>query len=154
MSSPLLERAPADPVQRPGAARDRWRWWRFLAVAAYMGVLFFVSAQSTLPELPAALPGIPADKVEHLVAYGVLSLLMVWAIAAGQWRSVSWPTVVIAIVVSSAYGYSDEYHQLFVPNRSYDLMDWAADTAGAALAAAVAWAWSILFRGRSRIHGV
>jgi VanZ family protein len=119
-----------------------------------MSLLFFLSAQSTLPELPAALPWIPADKVEHFGAYGVLSLLLVWAVAAGQWSSISWRTVVIATVVSSAYGYSDEYHQIFVPNRSYDLMDWAADTAGAALAAALAWGWSILFRGRRGIHGL
>jgi VanZ family protein len=119
-----------------------------------MGVLFFLSAQSTLPELPAALPGIPADKLAHFVAYSVLSLLVVWATTAGQWRLVTGRTVVIAVVISSAYGYSDEYHQLFVPNRSYDLTDWAADISGASVAAALTWAWSILLRGRHGIHGL
>jgi len=109
-----------------------------------MGLLFFASAQSTLPELPGA----PSDKLEHFAAYGVLGLLVVWAVVAGQWRSITLRTVVVAVAISSAYGYADEYHQLFVPNRSYDLMDWAADTTGAAVAAALAWAWSILFRGR------
>jgi VanZ family protein len=126
------------------------RWWRWTAVAGYMGVLFFLSAQSTLPELP----GHPSDKLEHLAAYAVLGFLVVWALSSGRWRSVTLRTVVIAVVISSAYGYSDECHQLFVPNRSYDLWDWAADTTGAALAAVLVWAWSILFRGRGRIHGV
>ena len=150
MSSPVAEHALVDPIRRPDPARDGWRWWRWLAVIGYMGVLFFLSAQSTLPQLPGA----PSDKLEHFTAYGVLSLLVVWAAAAGQWRSIRFRTVVVAIAISSAYGYSDEYHQFFVPNRSYDLMDWAADTSGAAGAAALAWAWSILLRGRSRIHGV
>jgi len=119
-----------------------------------MGVLFLVSAQSTLPELPAGLAGIPADKVEHFFAYGVLSLLVVWAAAVGQWRSVGLGTVVLAVAISSAYGYSDECHQLFVPNRSYDLWDWAADTTGASVAAGLAWAWSILLRGRNHLHDV
>lgn len=131
-----------DPTQSPRADDDRWRWWRWLAVVGYMGFLFFLSAQSSLPELP----GNPSDKLEHFGAYGVLGLLVVWAVAAGQWRSVTIRTVIIAVAISSAYGYSDEFHQRFVPNRMYDLMDWAADTAGAALAAALAWAWSILFR--------
>lgn len=153
MSSPVTEHPLVDRDQSPRtarAARERWRPWRWLAVVGYMGVLFFLSAQSTLPQLPGA----PSDKLEHFTAYGVLSLLVVWAAAAGQWRSIRFRTVVVAIAISSAYGYSDEYHQLFVPNRSYDLMDWAADASGAALAAALAWAWSILLRGRSRIHGV
>ncbi|MCX6543572.1 MAG: VanZ family protein [Acidobacteria bacterium] len=154
MSSLLPERPPIGSGQPPCGVDPRLRWWRWLAVAGYMGVLFFLSAQSTLPELPAALPGIPADKVEHFVAYGVLSLLVVWAVVAGQWRSITCRTAVIAIVISSAYGYSDEYHQLFVPNRSYDLMDWAADISGASAAAALTWAWSILLPGRHGIHGL
>jgi VanZ family protein len=150
VSSPLAEHTSGDPIRRPDPERGRWRWWRWLAVIGYMGVLFFLSAQSALPQLPGA----PSDKLEHLAAYGVLSSLVVWAVAAGQWRSVTFRTAVIAIVISAAYGYSDEYHQRFVPNRSYDLMDWAADVSGATAAAALAWAWSILLRGRSRIHGV
>jgi VanZ family protein len=119
-----------------------------LTVVGYMGLLFFLSAQSALPELPSSIPGIPNDKLAHFVAYAWLSLLVVWAVTEGKWRSVTLKAVVIAVVISSAYGYSDEYHQRFVPNRSYDLFDWATDTAGAALAAVVAWAWSILFLGR------
>jgi VanZ family protein len=143
-----------DPVQTRQPERDRLVVWRWLAVAGYMGLLFFLSAQSALPELPTALPGIPADKVAHFTAYGVLSLLVIWATAAGEWRAITGRTVVVAILVSAAYGYSDEWHQRFVPNRSYDLLDWAADISGASLAAGLAWAWSILFHGRSRIHGV
>jgi VanZ family protein len=140
-----------DSGPSPRAAQDHWRW---LVVVGYMGVIFLLSAQSKLPELPGQFPGIPNDKLAHLLAYAMMSLLVVWAVTVGQWRSVTWRAVMVAIVISSAYGYSDEWHQRFVPNRSYDLWDWAADTTGAVLAALLAWAWSILLLGRRRTDGV
>jgi len=115
-----------------------------------MGFIFFLSAQSSLPELP----GHPSDKLEHSTAYAVLGLLLVWAQADGSIRHVTFRRVLVAIAVASAYGYSDEVHQRFVPNRTYDLMDWAADTTGASVAAVGAWAWGILFRGRQRSDGI
>src|SRR5512140_1699115 len=97
-------------------ADTRPPWWRWLVVVCYMGVLFVVSAQSTLPQLP----GHPSDKLEHFIAYAVLGWLVVWATSGGRTSAVTLRTVVIAVAISSAYGYSDECHQLFVPNRSYD----------------------------------
>jgi VanZ family protein len=36
-------------------------------------------------------------------------------------------------VVTSAYGASDEWHQLYTVGRNADLHDWMADTLGAAM---------------------
>ena len=33
----------------------------------------------------------------------------------------------------SCFGALDEWHQQFIPQRSMDLLDWAADTAGATI---------------------
>ena len=38
--------------------------------------------------------------------------------------------VLVAIVISSLYGVSDEYHQLFVPGRTFDVFDMLADAIG------------------------
>lgn len=46
--------------------------------------------------------------------------------------------LLLAIVVASAYGVTDEFHQLFVPGRACDPVDWMVDTAGAALGALLA----------------
>jgi VanZ family protein len=38
-----------------------------------------------------------------------------------------------AALISALYGASDEIHQYFVPERSSEFLDWAADAIGAAL---------------------
>ena len=40
---------------------------------------------------------------------------------------------VIATVITSIYAVSDEVHQIFVPGRACQLMDWVIDTCGAVL---------------------
>ena len=46
---------------------------------------------------------------------------------------------VAALVCGSLYGVTDEFHQLFVPGRMCDPMDWLVDTAGAALGSGLAY---------------
>jgi len=140
----------ADPA-RYGEAAGSTRsagWWRWLIVSAYLAFIFFLSAQSTLP----ALPGEPSDKLEHATAYSVLGALVVWAAVRGDWRRVTWRTVVGVTVFCVLYGWSDEIHQRFVPGRHYDLRDLLADGTGAFLAAAASWAWGIIARGRRQTH--
>ena len=43
------------------------------------------------------------------------------------------PATLLAIAVSSGYGYTDEIHQLSVAGRMFDLEDWKIDTIAAAL---------------------
>jgi VanZ family protein len=125
-------------------------WWRWMVVAAYLALVFFLSAQSTLPELPGA----PNDKVQHSTAYAVMGVLVTWALVRGEWRRVTCRTVVLATLFCTVYGWTDEVHQLFVPGRQYDLYDLLADATGAFLGAAAAWAWGIIARGGMRTHDV
>lgn len=124
-------------------------WWRWAVVALYMGAIFFMSSQSVLPD-----PGLVSDKTAHAGIYALLSGLIVWAFVAGDWRRVSLRVVVLAVVASVVYGWSDEAHQLFVPGRTYEWLDLAADTAGAVVAACGLWVWGIISRGSSHDHGV
>jgi VanZ family protein len=66
------------------------------------------------------------DKFVHFSVYGLLATLV--CRVRGGWRGAIW-----ALLLTSAYGASDEWHQSFVPGRSSDVADWIADTAGAAL---------------------
>lgn len=49
------------------------------------------------------------------------------------------PAPLIALIFSSLYGVSDEFHQIFTPSRSCDPMDWLVDTCAAAIGAAIVW---------------
>ena len=49
------------------------------------------------------------------------------------------PAPIAAALLSSAYGVTDEFHQIFTPARSCDPMDWLVDTCAAAIGAAIIW---------------
>ena len=49
------------------------------------------------------------------------------------------PNPLVALIFSSLYGVSDEFHQIFTPSRSCDPMDWLVDTCAAAIGAAIVW---------------
>src|SRR5688500_43079 len=106
-----------------------------------MAMLFTLSSFSTLPSPPG---GFSFYDV-HVAAYAGLAVVTVRAIANGL-RDVSWRAVAGAIVISTLYGVSDEYHQLFVPGRSFDYFDIVADAIGSVAGAAGAGAWSIIIR--------
>jgi VanZ family protein len=126
------------------------RWWRWAVVAAYMSFIYFLSSKPTLPELP----GEPSDKFLHFGAYGVMGALVVWAAVRGDWRRVTFRTVIFAAACCTLYGWSDELHQGYVPLRQYDLGDLAADAMGAGVTATALWAWGIISRGRTPSHDV
>ena len=44
---------------------------------------------------------------------------------------------IVAAALSSLYGVTDEFHQIFTPGRSCDPMDWLVDTIAAALGALI-----------------
>jgi len=107
-----------------------------------MAVIF---ALSSVPDVPG-LPGGMSDKTAHGLLYAGLGLLLVRALAGGRPATTGGGTVVLAILIAVAYGLSDEAHQLFVPNRQFDLHDLAADGVGATVGAGLGWAWGIIRR--------
>jgi VanZ family protein len=108
----------------------------WLPVIAYMAMLFGFSSLSTLPTPPADFSFYDV----HIAAYAGLGALTARAIAGGL-RDVSWRAVAGAVLISSLYGVTDEYHQLFVPGRSFDVLDMAADTIGSVVGASAVGAW-------------
>ena len=79
----------------------------------------------------------------HIAAYAGLGALTARALGKGL-RDISGLAVLGAFVIATLYGVSDEYHQLFVPGRSFDYLDIAADGVGSVTGAAGARAWSII----------
>jgi len=110
------------------------RLTRALPALAWMGLIFWLSSQPKLPQVIFLFDGI--DKLFHAGAYGVLGLLVAFAVGATTRRAAG-----VAVVIASLYGVSDELHQYFVPGRSCDVFDWLADTGGAAVAVALLGVW-------------
>ena len=108
----------------------------------YLAVIFAASSMSTLPEVASEFP----DKLEHAGEYAVLGLLLARALGGASWLSLTLRCAVGAVAIAAVYGVFDEFHQLFVPGRDFDVRDMLADVAGASVAAGALWAWGIIKR--------
>ncbi len=114
--------------------------WFWLPPIAYMIAIFSVSNLSN-PQIGGETP----DYVLHTLEYFVLALLLIRLLlsiphqqASGKIR-LSWQYVcLLGMLVSIAYGISDEIHQYFIPGRHCSLHDVFSDAAGSALAFGVA----------------
>lgn len=109
--------------------------------------IFYLSHRTSaeLPDVSWAPPG--TDKLAHGVMFGVLGALLAGAFAGasplrgrekGRGRIIG-----AAIALGLAYAGLDELHQAFVPTRMPDLFDLAADAAGLALGAWLAFDYLI-----------
>ena len=107
--------------------------WYWGPLAVYAGAIFVLSSMPH-PPVPA-LPISYADKLLHALEYSGLGCLLCRALALGG-RGFSGRTAVAATIgLGALYGASDELHQLFVPARSADVLDWVADVIGASAGA-------------------
>lgn len=104
-----------------------------------MAAIFFASALSNPP-----MPDDVDDKTAHTIAYLVLGVTVVRAVAGGLPARIGMRVALVALAITIGYGATDEYHQLFVAERTGDLMDLRADAVGALIATAACWAWGIL----------
>lgn len=103
---------------------------RFLPALACMGVIFYLSHQSKLPDVPS-LSGQITSVLGHFTVYFVLAALAWWAL--GAFSLSSRQRVIIAFSVALLYGISDEWHQSFIPGRTPDWRDVLTDAIGAAV---------------------
>lgn len=120
---------PATP-QNPSVSSKRRVMWALLVG----GLIIAASSRSVV-----ASPHVTQvdDKIAHFSVYGLLGTLACRAFGGG------WRGAIGGLLAASAFGVSDEWHQSFVPGRSCDVMDWVADTSGAALAVLMytGWGW-------------
>lgn len=119
-----------------GRHRLGWRRWPYLwlPLVAWMGLIFYLSAQPDLPHPDVGWVAQLFSSSAHAFVFGVLALL--WArVLAGRARA-----TFFAFALTMLYALSDEIHQSFVPGRHTDLWDLICDGLGAAMALCL-WAW-------------
>lgn len=72
-----------------------------------------------------------SDKVNHFGGYGLLSVLLYLNMYFQNRIELfnKWPAT-FTVIIASIYGILDEIHQMFVPGRSAEFLDWLADFGG------------------------
>ena len=108
----------------------------WLLPLAWMGLIFFLSAQPDLPHAPGPWLDALLKKTGHAVAYGVLAWFYLRALRQyfGDDRSTLTVLRIVSFGLAVAYALSDEYHQTFVPGRNGNLFDVTVDGIGACAA--------------------
>jgi VanZ family protein len=116
------------PTERPAPPGGRAAAARVLCLVAASVIVLELFTMSLRPAA-AGLIAAPWDKVAHFTVYAAIAALL-W-IAAGA----RMPLLVIAATI--AIGALDELHQVGIPGRSADAMDFLADTCAVAATVAV-----------------
>lgn len=130
MSTLEEESAPPDVVVSAANA-PLYPLRAFLPTVAYMLLIVFMSSRPA-PEFTMLFPMWLGVKTLHVLEFGLLALLL----ARGMFLATTWrPSTIylLALLLTTAYGVSDELHQLFVPGRSSRAGDVVADLIGASI---------------------
>ena len=103
--------------------------WRWSAVILWMGVIFAISAAPSIATPLEPLYDFTFKKVTHVTVYGILTVLLFWALRIHIRHKGR--ALVTAALVAVLYAFSDEWHQTFVPGREGTLRDVGIDAVGA-----------------------
>jgi VanZ family protein len=107
-----------------------FRYWKLPAILWAVFILILTS----WPTLTPPPLGFEAqDKVYHFAAYLVFGLLLVRALSEGKMTHYPMDALLTA-TIGILFGIFDELHQSFIPGRSCDIFDAAADAVGILLA--------------------
>jgi len=99
----------------------------YIPFAVYWMILF------TLTTLPGKdLPDIGiSDKISHFTAYcGLAVFLNLFLLIQNKKEFLKKKAWMFALLIGAVYAMIDEFHQLFIPGRSCDILDWSADVIG------------------------
>ena len=100
----------------------------YYPLAIYWAILLFLT---TLPGKD--LPDVQmSDKIEHLLAFGGLAVLLKLALVVqGKYPNLKNHSSLYTLLIIGVYAGLDELHQLYIPGRTCDILDWTADVSGA-----------------------
>ncbi len=114
-------------------------------------VIFGLSSipSDKFPDFTFSIP----DKVAHATVFGVFCYLCYRAFRSQtRFKILSRFALTMSVVLTLIYGITDELHQLFVPGRTSDVFDVAADTVGGLVTALIVLLWSRMHdRSRSNV---
>lgn len=103
---------------------------RWVPVLIIYGVITCLSSVEAFDERLSAF--LKFDKLSHMIEFFFLGIFLARAVLWNDWARIFrirwWILGLFFLIVASA---TDEIHQLFVPSRQFDPLDFAADLSGA-----------------------
>jgi VanZ family protein len=98
----------------------------YLAPIVWMTLIFVLSAQPALPGPKEYSVDFLLKKISHISVYGILYFLWYFSINLGKKKK----NFLLPLIISVAYAFSDEIHQLFVIGRTPAIRDVGYDMLG------------------------
>jgi VanZ family protein len=105
--------------------------YTWLPVIVWAGVIFAFSSQPTGQVSHVDWQDFVVKKTAHLVVYGIFTILLFRAFRLYKINIGN--SVVLAVLISTIYGASDEFHQSFTPGREPRFRDVAIDAVGSVI---------------------
>lgn len=122
-------------MSSPTAHNNRAYIWPVL-----LAIVIFVISGSQHLATPNLGFQFSEDKIAHFIIFGLVATSI---LRTPKFKDLSLRSLLIAALITSAYGAFDEIRQLLTPGRSVEFADWLADTSGAFAAVTVyaKWHW-------------
>ena len=91
-------------------------------------LILFVATTLPAQDLPKTGVG---DKIEHFLAYLILAVLLnLTLMFQNKYSTLKNKAWLYTLIFSLIYGGLDEIHQVFIPGRDCDILDWISDSSG------------------------
>ena len=103
----------------------------WLPVFLYAGLIFYFSSLSTIPSVIIKI--ISETLILHMIEYAILNILLFRALTNSKNNKLRNNTIFLSIIIATIYGVTDEFHQLFVPGRTFSILDVFVDFIGSLL---------------------
>jgi len=104
----------------------------YLPVLVWAGLIYFFSAQSSLPGFDIVAYDYVFKKLSHMTVYGIFYFLVYRAININKPRTqANWQ---LPFIITAVYAIVDEFHQVFTPSRHPSPLDVGFDLIGASIA--------------------
>ncbi|OIO37333.1 MAG: hypothetical protein AUJ75_04415 [Candidatus Omnitrophica bacterium CG1_02_49_10] len=107
----------------------------WLPVFLYAALIFFLSSRPVTGGLLKLIPF--GDKLAHTAEYAVLGVLLARAISNTSPGKAKAGLLLLTATACLLYGMFDEIHQIFVPTRTFEVLDIVSDGLGGFLGALI-----------------
>lgn len=110
---------------------------KWLMVVLWLAVIFGLSSMGSFKFVTGTEKRSDlASTIVHMILYAVLGFLMAQALSPGIKIK---KAILFAILISATYGFTDEWHQSYVPGREASIVDWGFDVFGSVIGAVFFW---------------